>query len=531
VYIEKKECVCLVEKTLDDVYIDNAINFSVGEKEFSVYDFYRVVRKKTKVYLSQDAQIRMILARELVESYVNQGKIEYGISTGFGKFSDVVIKKEEAITLQRNLIISHACGVGEEFDTEIVRGMMFLRAEALAKGNSGVRPIVVELLLEMLNREVYPVIYQKGSLGASGDLVPLAHMTLVMIGEGEAWYNGKKLPGCEALKMAGLEPIILTEKEGLALINGTQAMTSIGALAVSDSKNIIKCADIISAITFEALQGIPDVFSPEVHQIRPHKGQKSTASNMLRLLEGSKLVSRKQQIRVQDAYTLRCIPQIHGASKDALDYVSNVIEIELNSVTDNPLIFPDTGKIISAGNFHGQPVAIAMDFLCIAISELANVSERRIERLVNYQLNDLPPFLTKNGGLNSGFMIPQYVAASLVSENKHLSHPASVDSIPSSANQEDHVSMGTIAARKARSVIKNTVDVLAIEYLTSCQAMEFRHSESAGRATKAAYKLLRKHISPLGDDRIMYKDMAVARELIESGELLKEVEKITGELD
>ncbi len=490
-----------------------------------------VSRNYLSANLSPAAKVKIREARKLVDDTIKKGKVEYGITTGFGKFSDVVIEKKELLKLQRNLIVSHACGVGDEFEAEVVRGMMFLRGVSLAQGHSGVREEVVNLLFKMLEKNIIPVVYQKGSLGASGDLVPLAHIALVMIGEGEAYYKGSKMRGETALSQAGLKPIELQQKEGLALINGTQAMTSLGALAVFDADIILKSADIIAAMTFEALRGIGDVFSPLVHDIRPHKGQKMTASNMRRLISGSQLVSKKQELRVQDPYTLRCIPQIHGASRDAYLYVQNVIDTEINSVTDNPLIFPEEKEIISAGNFHGQPVALALDFLGIAISEIANISERRIERLVNYQLNDFPPFLVKQGGLNSGFMIPQYAAASLVSENKVLAHPASVDSIPSSANQEDHVSMGTIAGRKARTIIENTLDVLAIEYLTVCQALEFREIQKAGEATGAGYKLLREFIPSLEEDRVMYGDIAKAKKLIKSGKLIEVVGKLIGELE
>jgi histidine ammonia-lyase len=490
-----------------------------------------VSRNGLKVILSPFAKKKIKEARKLVENMIQSGKVEYGITTGFGKFSDVVIPKKELLKLQRNLIVSHACGVGDAFDAEVVRGMMFLRGLSLSKGHSGVREEVVTLLFEMLDKNITPVVYQKGSLGASGDLVPLAHIALVMIGEGEAYYKGSKMKGETALSQAGLKPIELQEKEGLALINGTQAMTSLGALAVVDAQIILKSADIIAAMTFEALRGIGDVFSPLVQDIRPHKGQKMSANNMRRLISGSQLVSTKQELRVQDPYTLRCIPQVHGGSKDAFLYVQQVIDTEINAVTDNPLIFPEEGEIISAGNFHGQPVALALDFLGIAISEMANISERRIERLVNYQLNDFPPFLVKQGGLNSGFMIPQYAAASLVSENKVLAHPASVDSIPSSANQEDHVSMGTIAGRKARTIIENTLDVLAIEYLTVCQALEFRNMNKAGEATNLAYKLLRVEIPSLEEDRVMYEDIAKAKKIIKSGKLIEVVEKALGELE
>ncbi|MCX7903086.1 MAG: histidine ammonia-lyase [Caloramator sp.] len=497
----------------------------------TIQDVVNVARNGYYVEISDEAKFRVEKARALVDKFVQEERIEYGITTGFGKFADVVISKEDAKRLQRNLIVSHACAVGDELDAEIVRAIMLLRANALSKGHSGVRLSTLQTLIDMLNKGVHPVIYEKGSLGASGDLAPLSHMVLVMIGEGEAYYQGERLSGEEALKRAGIEKVELVEKEGLALINGTQVMTAIGALAVYDAINLAKASDIIASMTVEALRGITDAYYHRVHEVRPQIGQLKCARNLLRILEGSSLITRQGELRVQDAYTLRCIPQIHGASKDAIEYVKRVIEIEINSATDNPLIFEDEMRVISGGNFHGQPVALAMDFLGIAVAELANVSERRIERLVNYQLNDLPAFLTKNGGLNSGFMIAQYSAASLVSENKVLAHPASVDSIPSSANQEDHVSMGTTAARKARSIIYNVSRVLGIEYLAAAQAIDFRGNFKLGNGTEAAYKLIRREIEHLDEDRVMYVDINKASRLVDSGALVKEVEDKIGEIE
>lgn len=502
----------------------------IDGESLKIEDIIKVARYGYKVELSIDAKEKIQRARDLVDRFVKDGKVEYGITTGFGKFSDVVISKEDVKKLQRNLILSHSCGVGDEFDTEIVRAIMLLRANALSKGYSGVRVSTVQTLIDMLNKGVHPVIYEKGSLGASGDLAPLSHMVLVMIGEGQAYYNGEKLSGKEAMKRAGIDTIELVEKEGLALINGTQVMTAVGAITLYDAINLSKAADIVASMTVEGLKGITDAYYHRIHEVRPQVGQLKCAKNLLNILNGSTLTTKQGEIRVQDAYTLRCIPQIHGASKDAIEYVKKVVEIEINSATDNPLIFEDENRVISGGNFHGQPMALAMDFLGIALSELANVSERRIERLVNYQLNDLPPFLTKKGGLNSGFMIAQYTAASLVSENKVLAHPASVDSIPSSANQEDHVSMGTIAARKARNILYNVSRVLGIEYLASAQAIYFRGDVKLGKGTERAYKLIREHIEPLCDDRIMYIDINTASTLITSGDLVREVEKAVGEI-
>lgn len=504
-----------------------------------------VAREGSRVLLSDEALIRMTRSRSIVDDCVARGDVRYGITTGFGKFCDVVISREQNELLQENLILSHACGTGEPFAQDIVRAMMLLRANALAGGNSGIRPSTVQSLLAMLNAGVHPVIPEKGSLGASGDLAPLAHMVLVLIGTGEAWYHDERMPGSRALALAGLNPVRLTAKEGLALINGTQAMTAVAALACRDAQILKDSAEMAAALTIQALRGIIDAFDARIHAVRGQPGQIQSAECIRSLLSGSRLVTRQGEERIQDAYALRCTPQVHGASRDALGYVRAAIEREMNAVTDNPIIFePDpaidgpTGGIISGGNFHGQPVALAMDFLGIACAEYANISERRLERLVNPSLsNGLPAFLTPRGGLNSGFMITQYSAAALVSENKILAHPASVDSIPSSANQEDHVSMGTIAARKARSIITNALTVVSMEILAACQALDLRtmqgshlqdqrtiqadlQSQTAALLsprTRQAYVSVRDKVPVLGNDRYMYPDLEAARRLVASG--------------
>ena len=385
-------------------------------------------------------------------------------------------------------------------------------------------------MIEMLNKRVHPLIPQKGSLGASGDLAPLSHMVLPMIGLGEAEYNGKFMNGSEAMEKSGIQIIELTSKEGLALINGTQVMTAVGALAVYDAINLAKAADIANALEFEAHNGVVDALQARCHAVRPHKGQISTAATLLQILEGSRNVSRQGEVRVQDAYTLRCSPQVHGASKDAINYVKEKVEIEMNSVTDNPMIFPDTKEGISAGNFHGQPMALSFDFLGIAIAELANISERRIERCVNPALSELPAFLVDKGGLNSGFMIVQYSAASLVSENKVLAHPASVDSIPSSANQEDHVSMGTISARKAREILNNSRRVVSMELMCACQAIDMRGNKGMGKGTQAAYDTIRSLVPVLHEDRPLYEDINKCESVLIDGSLIRNVEEAAGEL-
>ncbi|GAA0178261.1 histidine ammonia-lyase [Clostridium sediminicola] len=483
-----------------------------------------VCRNNYKVVLDKEAKKKVMKSREIVDKIVEDNKVVYGITTGFGKFSNVSISKEDSKTLQRNLILSHACGAGNNLTTEAVRATMLLRVNALAKGFSGIRLSTLETLIEMLNKGVHPIIPEKGSLGASGDLAPLAHMVLPMIGEGKAEYKGKVLNGSETMNLAKIPTIKLVAKEGLALINGTQVMTAVGALAIYDSVQLIKISDIASALTIEALRGIRDAFDVRTHIIRPHKGQITTAENVLALIQGSTFVTNQGELRVQDAYSLRCVPQVHGASKDAVRYVEEKVIIEMNSVTDNPTIL-ESGDVISGGNFHGQPMALSFDFLGIALAELANISERRLERLVNNQLNDLPAFLVKNGGLNSGFMITQYAAASLVSENKVIAHPASVDSIPSSGNQEDHVSMGTIAARKSREILENSKRVLATELMAACQAIDFRNGLTLGKGTSNAYKTIRETVKFITEDKVMYEDLENITQLITNEKLLKSVEK------
>ncbi|KOF56956.1 histidine ammonia-lyase [Clostridium sp. DMHC 10] len=496
----------------------------IDGNSLTLKDLALIARNNYEVKIDDEAKKRVEKSRAIVDDIVENEKTIYGITTGFGKFSNVSISKEDCKTLQRNLIISHACGTGNNFPTETVRSIMLLRANALSKGFSGIRLSTLETLVEMLNKGVHPIIPEKGSLGASGDLAPLAHMVLPMIGEGEAEYKGEIMPGRKAMELAGIQIVELVAKEGLALINGTQVMTGVGALAVYDAIEILKVSDIAAALSLEALRGITDAFDNRLDMLRPHKGQINTSKNILSLVNGSTLTTRQGELRVQDAYALRCIPQVHGASKDAVNYVKERVEIEINSVTDNPIVL-ENGDVISGGNFHGQPMALSFDFLGIAISEIANISERRLERLVNSQLsNGLPAFLTEQGGLNSGFMITQYAAASLVSENKVLAHPASVDSIPSSANQEDHVSMGTIAARKARQILENAKRVLATELMAACQAVDFREEVKLGEGTSIAYKIIREKVDYIKEDKVMYKELDKVTDIITSGELVKSVE-------
>ena len=482
------------------------------------------------VILGEEARQRVLASRQVVDDLVAQDAVVYGITTGFGKFSDVSITSEECKTLQRNLIITHAVGAGEPFSRAVSRGIMLLRVNNLAKGYSGARLEVLETLVAMLNRGVTPVIPQKGSLGASGDLAPLSHMVLPMIGLGEAEYGGEILPGGEAMARAGIPTVELVAKEGLALINGTQAMTSVGAMTLFDALELMESANIAAALTYEAHRGVVDALDPRVHRIRPHWGQMETAKVLRKYLEGSKNVTRQGEIRVQDRYSLRCTPQVHGASWDAMRYVEERVETEMNAVTDNPIIFPETMEGISGGNFHGQPMALSFDFLGIALAELADISERRIESLVNPSMSGLPAFLVKNGGLNSGFMIVQYTAAALVSENKVLAHPASVDSIPSSGNQEDHVSMGTIAARKAGEILENLRRVIAMELMCACQAIDLQGgSDKLGVGTKAAYDAVRRVCDKLEEDRPLYEDINRCESLLRDGILLFAVREAFGE--
>lgn len=508
-------------------------------------DLEAVARGSVSVKLSDQARVQLAASRQVVERILSSGQAVYAITTGFGKFKDVRIPPEDSRKLQRNLILSHAAGVGPAFDRQVVRLVILLRANALAKGYSGIRTDVVDLLLGCLNNGVHPVIPEQGSLGASGDLAPLAHMALVVIGEGEAEWQGRLISGRAALDAAGLKPIVLEAKEGLALINGTQIMAALGSLVLLEAERLAKVADIVGAMSLEAQLGSPRPFAPEVHRVRPHPGQIESAANLRLLLADSGLVeSHRDCPLVQDAYSLRCMPQVHGASRQAFKHARAVLEIEINSATDNPLIFDDGA--ISAGNFHGQPLAFVMDYAAIALSELANISERRVERLVNPALsNGLPAFLTEHGGLNSGLMLAQYTAASLVSENKSLAHPASVDSIPTSANQEDHVSMGTISCRKARMILNNVRKVLAIELMCAAQGLDFRlgngyrhkHEQTCavegalpGPGITAAYKLVREHIPHLEEDREIHHDINTAERLIASGDLISYVESALGQL-
>lgn len=496
----------------------------------TIKNVVNVARFNETVVLSEEAKKAIIKSRETIDKLLASNKAVYGVNTGFGKLSNIKIENSELKNLQENLIISHAVGAGNNFEPEIVRAMLLLRINSLANGYSGIRLETVETMVEMLNKNVTPLVPEKGSLGASGDLAPLAHMVLPLIGRGKCLYQNEIMSGIDAFKKAGIKPIELQAKEGLALINGTQAMNAVGVLCVNDAIELTKTLDIASSLTLESLNGIIDAFDERVHALRPHLGQVECARNIRKLTQNSKMITHQGQLRVQDGYSLRCIPQIHGASVDAINYVKEKVEIEINSVTDNPLIFNETLEGISGGNFHGQPLAIPFDTLGIALSEMASVSESRIERLVNPALSGLSPFLIKKGGVNSGFMIVQYAAAALVSENKVLSHPASVDSISSSAGQEDHVSMGTIAARKAREIYKNARRVIAMEILCASQAVDLAGNKGLGDGTNILYQLVREKVPYLSKDRELYPEINFVEELITKGIINKEVIKKVGNL-
>jgi histidine ammonia-lyase len=475
----------------------------------------------------------MRAARDLVERAAHGSREHtYGINTGFGRFVSESIPEELTGELQLRLLRSHACGVGDPYPAEIVRAAMLLRANALAKGTSGARVETVELLIECLTRGVLPYVPSRGSVGASGDLAPLAHLALPLVGEGDAWFDGQLHSGANALASAGLEPTTLEAKEGLSLINGTQFMAAFGALGSVRARRLAKTADLACALSLEALQGSRASFLPQIHRLRPLRGQGDSAANVLRLLEGSAInEAHKWCDKVQDAYSLRCAPQVHGAARDLLGYVEGTVAVELNAATDNPLVLVEDELLVSNGNFHGQPLAFALDALAMASSELANISERRLERLVNPNLSDgLPAFLTTDGGLNSGFMIPQYVAAALVSENKSLCHPASVDSIPTSAGQEDHVSMGNAAALKAWQVLANSERALAIELLAGAQAVEFLAPLEPGQGVRATHDFIRTLSPRLGDDRPLAPDIEAVAGSIRDGSLVAAVESEIGEL-
>ncbi|MGB2958701.1 MAG: histidine ammonia-lyase [Bacteroidota bacterium] len=494
-----------------------------GEK-LTIEQVVAVARGYARVVLTQAARRRMQRSRRWVERAVKERNVVYGVTTGFGWFQNISIPPEKLRQLQRNLILSHCSGVGEPLEEEVVRAMLVLRANALAKGFSGIRVSTVESLVEMVNRRVHPVVPAQGSVGASGDLAPLSHIAAVLIGEGEAHFQRRRMTGARAMKSAGLKPVVLEAKEGLALTNGTQAMAALGVLALSDAQILADTADIAAAMTLEAVKGKTMPFAARVHTLRPHAGQSRSARNIRSLVKGSKLVDGVDDDtrgKVQDSYSLRCAPQVHGASRDAISFVRRALETEINSATDNPLILPDDEEAYNAGNFHGQPIALPLDFLGLAVAELGSISERRTAKLLDRNHSyGLPPFLAAHGGLESGLMIAQYTAAALASENKVLMHPASGDSIPTSANQEDHVSMGTIAARQTREIVRNVRQILAIELLCAAQALDGRR-ERPGNRIRQVYEAIRAVVPELKGDRALSSDIAKVVSLVASGLLRK----------
>lgn len=508
----------------------------IDGKNLKVDDVVAVARGRP-AQLDDAALPRIKRSRKAVEELVAEGAVAYGITTGFGHFKDRIISPDQTRQLQLNLIRSHAVGVGSDLPHEVVRAMLLVRANTLALGYSGVRPVIIQGLLALLNSGVIPRVPAQGSLGASGDLAPLAHLALVLIGEGEAFYDGECVPGAAALRAAGLDPVTLEAKEGLALLNGTTLMVGYGALLVRRAINVVLTADIAACLSLEALHGTDRAYDARVHAVRPHPRQIDDAEFLRRILSGSQFLRSPQSRNVQDPYTLRCVPQVHGAVRDAIAYAQWVIDIELNAVNDNPLIFVDdeSGEtdVISAGNFHGEPVAIAMDYAALALTELGNMSERRVARLVDADSNGgvLPMFLTEHGGLESGFMMAQYTAAALASENKVLAHPASADSIPSSANTEDHVSMGATSARQTAQILDHVETIVAIELLSSAQAVDFRRrleqhrGAQLGRGTKVAYDLIREQVPFLAEDAALAPHMEAVRRLVADGTIKNAVEQ------
>ena len=469
----------------------------------------QILENGTKLALSDDARSRIAHCREYLDNKVaNLDKPIYGINTGFGSLYDQSISKEDLGALQKNLVMSHACGTGEEVPEQIVKIMLLLKAQGLSYGHSGVQVETVEMLIEFFNRDILPVVYQQGSLGASGDLAPLAHLTLPIIGMGEVNYKGERRAAAEVLEEEGLSPVELKSKEGLALLNGTQFMSSFGLYCILNAEHLLGWADTLAAISLDAYDGRIEPFDPLIHEVRKQSGQAVTAARIRELLDGSEMIARPKQ-HVQDPYSFRCVPQVHGASRDLMAYVRSVIVNEINSVTDNPTVFPDEDKVISAGNFHGQPLALAMDSLAIAMAEIASISERRVYKLISGQ-RGLPAFLVANPGLNSGFMIPQYSAASLVSQNKQLCTPASVDTIDSSNGQEDHVSMGANAATKAYRVLRNLEGVLAVEIFNASQAMHFREERSS-ETIETILADFREVVPVVEEDKVMFPEMETAR--------------------
>ena len=499
-------------------------------KSLTLQDVVNVARKGYKVEIAPEAKEQIKECAASVSEWVKEGLVVYCITTGFGDLASVVIPRDKGRQLQENLLLSHACGYGEPYPEDVVRAIMLLRINTLTRGFSGISLETLQQMVDYLNLGIHPVVPTQGSVGASGDLCPLSHVAISLIGHGEVVYKGQKMSASEALAKVGMKPVELQPKEGLALNNGTTVMNAVAALCIVDAMNMMKNADVAASMSAEALHAVPYAFDRRTHDLRPQVGQGVVAENIRRLIEGSEIIEAFKKDRVQDAYSLRCLPQVHGASRDAIGYVKEKVEIEINSVTDNPIIFHKDGDAISGGNFHGQPMAMAMDFFGIAAAEFASISERRVARLVDHKLSDLPPFLVSDSGVNSGFMIPQYTAAAIVSENKVLAHPSVVDSIPTSANQEDHVSMGGYSARKGRQILDNTNRVIAVEMVNAAQGMDFRAPLKPGKGSGAAFKEFRKHVPFYDKDQFMQPLLLKSLELVENGTVVKAVEEAIGEL-
>ncbi|HEY9418642.1 MAG TPA: histidine ammonia-lyase [Candidatus Udaeobacter sp.] len=491
-----------------------------GQK-LTLAEIATVALRDAPVKVSSSARPGVIASRRVVEDIVARDDIVYGVSTGFGKLSDVRIPHDALAELQLNLVRSHACGIGNPLSEPEARAMMLLRANVLALGFSGIRLEIIEMLCELLNRHVCPVIPEKGSVGASGDLAPLAHLALSLIGEGEAFFQGERMESREALRRAGLKPMELQAKEGLALLNGTQAMHAVGGLALLRAKRLIRVADVAGATSLEALKGTPAAFDPRLQDARPHPGQREVAKHLMSILDGSDIRRShlKDDPRIQDAYSLRCMPQVHGAIRDALSHCENVLLIESGSATDNPLVFSENGDVISGGNFHGAPLALTFDYAAIALTDLMSISERRIERLINPDMNEgLPAFLARRPGMESGFMIAHVAAAALLNEARVLAHPSSVDNVPTSGGKEDHVAMGMTGALKLRTIVDLAENLVAIELLVGAEALEHRHPLKAGVGVERAFATVRKIAPPLTQDRSLSGDIARVAEALRRGE-------------
>jgi histidine ammonia-lyase len=497
-----------------------------------VYQVAYAAKGALNLSIDPKALVKMKASRAFVFDIVKKGEPVYGINTGFGALSSKHIEEKDLAQLQLNLIRSHCTGVGRAFSKEITRAIMLLRANCLISGFSGVEPSTVQLLLDFLNEHITPVVPEKGSVGASGDLAPLSHIALALIGEGDVEVDGKIVNSKFAINHIGKTPAVLGPKDGLALINGTACMGALGALAVYEAKQIMKLADIASTLTLDGVKGTSAAYNPKITALKPHKGQIASVENLNKLIANSPLKESHPNCgKVQDPYSLRCVPQVHGACRQTLIHAEDVVATELNAVTDNPLLFVETGEVISGGNFHGEALALVMDYLAMGIAEICNISERRIEKMMNPVFSELPAFLTKSSGLNSGLMIAHVTAAALVSENKYLCHPASVDSVPTSTDKEDHVSMGVTAGRKLHEVILNAKSVLAIEFLCNTQALDFQRPLKSSPPLEAVYTLIRRHVEVIDQDRIFYKDINNIIKLINSGEIVTAVESSVGVLN